>query len=63
MEDLYRILKPGGVLKITVPYYNSKGTFQDPTHKRFFTEETFLYFTNHPKLPDYQLKCKFKVKN
>lgn len=62
MEELYRILKKGGVLKIWVPYYNSKGAFQDPTHKRFFTEETFLYFTNNKKIPNYKFNCNFKIK-
>ncbi len=62
MEELYRILKKGGVLKIWVPYYNSVGAFQDPIHKRFFTEDTFLYFTGYHRFPDYNFKCKFKLK-
>ena len=45
MEELWRITKPGGVVSIQVPYYNSAGAFQDPTHVKFFTERTFDYFT------------------
>ena len=45
MEELWRVTKPGGVVHIQVPYYNSAGAFQDPTHVKFFTERTFEYFT------------------
>ncbi len=45
MEELHRLLKPGGLLKINVPYAKSDGAFKDPTHKHFFTERTFQYFT------------------
>lgn len=45
MEELWRVTRPGGVVHIQVPYYNSAGAFQDPTHVKFFTERTFDYFT------------------
>jgi SAM-dependent methyltransferase len=45
MEELWRITKSGGMVHIQVPYYNSAGAFQDPTHVKFFTERTFDYFT------------------
>jgi SAM-dependent methyltransferase len=44
MEELYRIIKPGGSLYIKVPYWNSAYTFMDPTHKRGFHENTFHFF-------------------
>jgi SAM-dependent methyltransferase len=45
MEELWRVSRPGGIVHIQVPYYNSAGAFQDPTHVKFFTERTFDYFT------------------
>src|SRR3989442_13498144 len=45
MEEIWRICTPGAIVRIIVPYYNSPGAFQDPTHVRFFTERTFEYFT------------------
>lgn len=45
INDLYRISLPGAIWKIVVPYYKYEGTFRDPTHKCFFTENTFDYFT------------------
>ncbi len=44
LKDLYRILKPGGVLKIRVPHFTSRNNFTDPTHKKRFAITTFDYF-------------------
>ena len=44
MDEVYRILKPGGKIKIIAPYYTSIRCWQDPTHKRAISEATFLYF-------------------
>jgi len=44
MEELYRILKLSGQLKIKVPYWNSVSRHADPTHKRGFHELTFQFF-------------------
>ena len=49
MKELYRILAPGGRLRIWVPYAKSDWALQDPTHKHYFTEQSMLYFTEgHP---------------
>ncbi len=49
MEEVYRICKNEAIIKIYVPYYKSSGAFTDPTHKHFFTENSFQYFEkNHP---------------
>lgn len=60
LEELYRILKPGGVIKINVPYAKSDGAFKDPTHKHFFTEKTFQYFTEGYQY-NYYSKARFKI--
>jgi len=44
MNEVYRILKPKGEIKIVAPYYTSIRCWQDPTHKRAINESTFLYF-------------------
>jgi ubiquinone/menaquinone biosynthesis C-methylase UbiE len=41
--ELHRILKPNGIFKGGVPWYNYGGAFGDPTHKQFFTKTTFDY--------------------
>jgi len=45
MDELHRILKPDGVLRIWIPYYKHSAAFKDPTHVRYFTPSTFGYFT------------------
>ena len=44
IEEIHRVLKPGGVAIITVPYAKSGGGFGDPTHLRYFTEHTMEPF-------------------
>ncbi len=41
MEELWRILIPGGKVTIRVPFMDSWSFFADPTHKRSFCEATF----------------------
>jgi ubiquinone/menaquinone biosynthesis C-methylase UbiE len=44
MEELHRICKQGGVVKVIVPYFRSLWACIDPTHKHFFTVNSFAYF-------------------
>jgi len=44
LKDLYRILKPGGCLKIRVPHFSSRNNYVDPTHKKRFSVSTFEFF-------------------
>ena len=44
MEEVYRVCRPGGEVRVIVPYYTSRGAFRDPTHVRYITEDTFQYF-------------------
>lgn len=49
LRDLYRILKPGGQLKIRVPHFSSHTSFGDPTHRKFFSSITFEFFVNNAR--------------
>ena len=44
MEEIWRICEPGAQVEVVVPYGVGKTAIQDPTHVRFFTEETFRYW-------------------
>jgi SAM-dependent methyltransferase len=44
MEELHRVLRPGGIARIKVPYWNAWCRWADPTHKRGFHELTFQFF-------------------
>jgi len=63
MDEVYRILKPGGTMKIVAPYYTSIRCWQDPTHKRAISEASFLYYNKKwredNKLDHYNIKSDF----
>lgn len=44
MAEFYRILSPGGRIYIRVPHFTFQCAFEDPTHCRRFTIESFKYF-------------------
>jgi SAM-dependent methyltransferase len=49
MDEIWRVLKPGGMLYAQTPAYPSSKAFQDPTHVNIITDRTQMYFTE-PKL-------------
>jgi SAM-dependent methyltransferase len=44
MEEIYRILKPGGRAIIITPHYSDSQSWNDPTHKWHLTSYSFRYF-------------------
>jgi hypothetical protein len=46
MRELYRVLAPGGYAFVQVPSTDGRGAFQDPTHRSFWNENSFLYYTD-----------------
>lgn len=44
MDEVWRILKPGGEFLFRVPYAGTIGYYQDPTHINTITEATIYYF-------------------
>ncbi len=48
MSECQRILKPGGVMNIMVPYGTCHMAVQDPDHKRWFNEDTWRHMFANP---------------
>jgi SAM-dependent methyltransferase len=53
MDEFWRIMKPGGMLWLSMPYPNSRGHWQDPTHIKPWNEVTPTYFD--PTQPMFQV--------
>lgn len=46
MQEICRVLEPGGVFVALTPAFPSIAAFSDPTHVNFITEETHKYFSD-----------------
>jgi len=62
MNEAYRVLAPGGWLFIEVPSTEGRGAYQDPTHKSFWNENSFWYYTdrNFARFVRPEQKCRFQ---
>ena len=45
IEELHRVCKPGGVIRIETPHYTDFSSFCDPTHRWHLNSFSFRYFT------------------
>jgi SAM-dependent methyltransferase len=45
VAELYRIARPGAIIRLDTPHYSDIASYTDPTHKRHLTTESFSYFT------------------
>ncbi len=71
LNEMHRVLKPTGILRGTVPPFNSNGAVRDITHKRFFVKESFAYLTgqqdanpalpSHPRYSDYGVRPWYQI--
>ena len=50
MNEVWRVMKPGGQFAIAVPHAESKGYYQDPTHCNPINEMTMHYFDPDPEM-------------
>lgn len=45
INEIHRLLAPGGLLLSLTPSTDGRGAFQDPTHVAFYNENSFWYYT------------------
>ncbi len=64
MNEIYRVMKSGGLFLSLTPVYPYLGAFQDPTHNNIMTVETLrMYFSNEKFdiANHYGIKCDFEI--
>lgn len=61
MNEIYRVLAPGGWLAARVPSSDGRGAFQDPTNLSFWNLNSFWYYTQRQHAQTVPgLKCRFR---
>lgn len=65
MQEIYRVLKKGGLNCGKVPYFANPYFYSDPTHKTTFGLYTFSYFSKSPyftrRVPTFYNHINFKI--
>lgn len=61
LEEMYRILKPNGIVKITTPHFSCANSYIDPTHKFHLSYFSFDYFCAKHDLAYYS-KARIQIK-
>ena len=63
-NEIYRILKKGGIFEIYVPPTTGRGAWCDPTHVSFWNDLSFEYydmtFRREPSI-SYGIRCDFEI--
>lgn len=61
LDELYRISKERGIIKILVPFAWSNGSFGHIQHQSFFVKGIFNYYKSEPTFDIKKSKTTFKV--
>lgn len=60
LEEIWRICRPGAVVRIVVPVFPGVGAIVDPTHKCFYSYGVFDYFTARAAVGHYT-KARYEI--
>ena len=59
IEEIYRVLKPNGILIHFTPSTDGRGAFQDPMHQSFWNINSWLYYSDDAYRRLYNIRAKF----
>ena len=60
VAELYRIARPGAIIRLDTPHFSDIASFTDPTHKHHLTTESFAYFTG--QRPDFDFYSEVRLR-
>jgi hypothetical protein len=67
MRSLYVICQDGAKVEFATPYYTSRNAYEDPTHVRFLSENSWMYFGREiyekNRKGDYGVDFDFKIES
>jgi len=61
IEEIHRVLKPGGIFQHHTPSTDGRGAWQDPTHRSFWNFNSWNYFTEDIWREEIGTSAKFEI--
>jgi SAM-dependent methyltransferase len=61
MDEIHRVCCDGARVMIEVPYFACVGAFGDPTHTRFFTYQTFRFWSAETDQANWFTGARFEI--
>jgi len=65
MNDVYKVMKKNALFELSTPLAGTKEWYQDPTHKRAYVPESFLYFAKDSPFKkeqnEYGISARFEI--
>ena len=61
IEEIWRVLRPGGLFEHYTPSTEMRGAFQDPTHVSFWNINSWFYYTLDAYREQIGTVAKFKI--
>lgn len=63
IEEIWRVLKPGGLFASHTPSTDGRGAFQDPTHVSFWNRNSWFYYSDAAHRNLYGITAAFDIES